>query len=87
MNVVCDVTNCPHRNGKFCGKDFTIINQAGQCNEFYMDNGTPRPKPLFVIDAECKDYFKNKEKEITDDSKESDGERKSSDNGKNNNKD
>ena len=48
MKVVCDVTNCPHKNGKFCGKKFTIINQAGQCNEFYADNGTPRPKPLIA---------------------------------------
>lgn len=87
MNVVCSSTACPYKKDNFCTKSFVMINQFAQCNEFWADNGTPRPKPLFVIDAECKDYFKNKEKEITDDSKESDGERKSSDNGKNNNKD
>lgn len=84
MNVVCDVANCPHKNGKFCGKKFTIINQAGQCNEFYADNGTPRPKPLFVYQQEYEAWFKNKEKEITDDSKKESGEQESSDNGEDN---
>ena len=85
MKVVCDVTNCPHKNGKFCGKKFTIINQAGQCNEFYADNGTPRPKPLYMYQQEYDEWSKNKEKEITDDSKESD--RECADNGEDNNKD
>lgn len=77
MNVVCDVANCPHKNGKFCGKKFTIINQAGQCNEFYMDNGVPRQKPLYMYQQEYDEWLKNKEKEITDDIKESGGVRDS----------
>lgn len=85
MKVVCDVTNCPHKNGKFCGKKFTIINQAGQCNEFYADNGTPRPKPLYMYQQEYDEWSKNKEKEIIDDSKESD--RECADNREDNNKD
>ena len=81
MNVVCDVVKCPHKNGKFFGKEFTIINQAGQCNEFYMDNGAPREKPLFMYQQEYEEWLKNKEKEITtNDSKESNGERDSTDN-------
>ena len=80
MNVVCDVVKCPHKNGKFCGKEFTIINQAGQCNEFYMDNGVPREKPLFIYQQEYEEWLKNREKEITDDSKKERGERDSTDN-------
>lgn len=87
MNVVCSNANCPHEKGNFCTKSFVMINQFAQCNEFWNDDGTPRPKPLFIIDAECKDYFKNKEKEITDDSKESDKGQESSDSGENNNRD
>ena len=87
MNVVCDVINCPHKNGKFCGKEFTIINQVGQCNEFYMDNGVPRPKPLYMYQQEYDEWLKNKEKEITDDSKESDEEQESTDSGEDNNGD
>jgi hypothetical protein len=74
MNVVCSSTACPHKKGNFCTKNFVMINEFAQCDEFWANNGTPRPKPLFVIDTECKDYFKNKEKEITDDIKESEGE-------------
>lgn len=87
MNVVCDATNCPLNNGKFCSKKFTIINQMGQCNEFYMDNGDPRPKPLYMYQQEYDEWLKNKEKEITDDSKESNGDQESSDSGENNNGD
>lgn len=85
MNVVCDVVKCPHKNGKFCGKEFTIINQAGQCNEFYMDNGVPREKPLYMYQQDYDEWFKNKEKEITDDSKKESGERDSTDNREDNN--
>ena len=85
MNVVCDVVKCPHKNGKFCGKEFTIINQAGQCNEFYMDNGVPREKPLFIYQQEYEEWLKNREKEITDDSKKESGERDSTDNREDNN--
>lgn len=88
MNVVCSSTSCPYKKGNFCTKSFVMINQFAQCDEFWADNGTPRPKSLFIIDAECKDYFKNKEKEITtDDSKESNGEQESSNNGEDNNGD
>ena len=85
MNVVCDVMNCPHKNGKFCGKEFTIINQAGQCSEFYTDNGAPRPKPLYMYQQDYDEWLKNKERKITDDSKKESGERDSTNNGEDNN--
>ena len=39
--VVCN-KNCQYRKAAFCGKDFVILNQFGQCSEWFAKNGQPK---------------------------------------------
>ena len=64
--IICDRLECPYRgDSRFCQKEFAVINKFGLCNEFYNEDGSPRLKPLHVIQQECDEYFSRKEK-LTD---------------------
>ena len=39
--VVCN-KNCQYRKAAFCGKDFVMLNQFGQCSEWFAKNGQPK---------------------------------------------
>ena len=39
--VICN-KNCQYRKAVFCGKDFVILNQFGQCSEWFAKNGQPK---------------------------------------------
>ena len=39
--VVCN-KNCQYRKAVFCGKDFVMLNQFGQCSEWFAKNGQPK---------------------------------------------
>ena len=39
--VVCN-KNCQYRKAAFCGKDFVMLNQLGQCSEWFAKNGQPK---------------------------------------------
>ena len=34
--------NCQYRKAEFCGKDFVMLNQFGQCSEWFAKNGQPK---------------------------------------------
>ena len=39
--IVCN-KNCQYRKAVFCGKDFVMLNQFGQCSEWFAKNGQPK---------------------------------------------
>ena len=39
--VVCN-KDCQYRKAAFCGKDFVMLNQFGQCSEWFAKNGQPK---------------------------------------------
>ena len=39
--VVCN-KDCQYRKAVFCGKDFVMLNQFGQCSEWFAKNGQPK---------------------------------------------
>ena len=39
--VVCN-KNCQYSKAAFCGKDFVMLNQFGQCSEWFAKNGQPK---------------------------------------------
>ena len=39
--VVCN-KDCKYRKAVFCGKDFIMLNQFGQCSEWFAKNGQPK---------------------------------------------
>ena len=39
--IVCN-KNCQYRKAVFCGKDFVMRNQFGQCSEWFAKNGQPK---------------------------------------------
>ena len=39
--VVCN-KDCQYRKAAFCGKDFVMLNQFGQCSEWFTKNGQPK---------------------------------------------
>ena len=39
--VICN-KNCQYRKAAFCGKDFVMLNQFGQCSEWFAKNGQPK---------------------------------------------
>ena len=47
--VVCGNQNCQLRGSKFCNRDFTMLNQFGQCKVWFFDNGQMRPQPWYPI--------------------------------------
>ena len=68
--IICDKLECPYRGAsRFCQKEFAVINKFGLCNEFYNEDGSPRLKPLYIIQQECNKYFSKKEK-LTDEQDE-----------------
>ena len=39
--IVCN-KDCQYRKAVFCGKDFVMLNQFGQCSEWFAKNGQPK---------------------------------------------
>jgi hypothetical protein len=42
--VVCN-KDCKYRKAMFCGQDFVMLNQFGQCVIWYYPNGSMRVTP------------------------------------------
>ena len=67
--IICDKLDCPFRgSSSICQKEFTVINQLGLCDNWYMPNGIPRLKPLHLVQQECEEYFVSRTEKIEDDS-------------------
>ena len=49
--VVCN-KNCQYRKAVFCGKDFVMLNQFGQCDIWFNKNGQMRMVPNYPAEPE-----------------------------------
>ena len=49
--VVCN-KNCQYRRAVFCGKDFVMLNQFGQCDIWFNKNGQMRMVPNYPAEPE-----------------------------------
>lgn len=58
--VICDLSTCPHRTeGRFCDKEFVMLNKLSICTEYFDDNGNPRVKSLSNVEKEAEEFIKN----------------------------
>ena len=49
--VVCN-KKCQYRKAVFCGKDFVMLNQFGQCDIWFNKNGQMRMVPNYPAEPE-----------------------------------
>ena len=49
--VVCN-KDCQYRRAVFCGKDFVMLNQFGQCDIWFNKNGQMRMVPNYPAEPE-----------------------------------
>ena len=49
--VVCN-KDCQYRRAVFCGKDFVMLNQFGQCDIWFNKNGQMRMVPNYSAEPE-----------------------------------
>ena len=49
--VVCN-KDCKYRKAVFCGRDFTMLNQFGQCDIWFNKNGQMRMVPNYPAEPE-----------------------------------
>lgn len=47
MAIVCDKKDCKYKKSVFCGLDYTMINEYGQCEVWYNWKGNARQSPNY----------------------------------------
>lgn len=57
--VVCN-RDCKYRKAVFCGKDFVMLNQFGQCDIWFDKNGRMRMVPAYPAEPEPRAATKQK---------------------------
>jgi hypothetical protein len=47
MAIVCNKKDCKYKKSVFCGLDYTMINEYGQCEVWYNWKGNVRQSPNY----------------------------------------